>query len=110
MKFLTKINELGILKEQDEAPLPPGVVDANEATPQDIEAASAAEPATAPLSPESEVLLVRLLKKALVTTIDADDVTMIDDIGDINENNAKASLSKIIQIMKSYSTDLDIEL
>ena len=109
-KFLRTIYDLNLINEEDQAPPPPGVADANEATPQDIDTAPEVETEISTLSPESEVLLVRLLKKALVTTIDPDDVTMIDDMNDINENNAKSSLSTLIRIMKSYSTDLDIEL
>lgn len=62
------------------------------------------------LSPESEVLLVRLLKKALVTKINPEDVNNIASITDINEINAKQTLTMLINVMKKYSTDIDIEL
>tara|TARA_R110000772_G_scaffold81682_1_gene173628 strand:+ start:255 stop:542 length:288 start_codon:yes stop_codon:yes gene_type:complete len=62
------------------------------------------------LSPESEVLLVRLLKKALVTKINPEDVNTIASITDINEINAKQTLTMLINVMKKYSTDIDIEL
>jgi len=61
------------------------------------------------LSPESEVLLVRLLKKALVTEIDPEDVDTISSLSDINEVNAKDTLTMLINVMKKYSTDIDIE-
>ena len=61
------------------------------------------------LSPESEVLLVRLLKKALVTEIDPEDVDTIASLNDINEVNAKDTLSMLINVMKKYSADIDIE-
>jgi len=61
------------------------------------------------LSPESEVLLVRLLKKALVTEIDPEDVDTIASLNDINEVNAKDTLTMLIAVMKKYSTDIDIE-
>ena len=61
------------------------------------------------LSPESEVLLVRLLKKALVTEIDPEDVDTITSLNDINEINAKDTLTMLINVMKKYSTDIDIE-
>jgi hypothetical protein len=61
------------------------------------------------LSPESEVLLVRLLKKALVTEIDPEDVDTIASLNDINEVNAKDTLTMLINVMKKYSTDIDIE-
>ena len=84
-----------------------------ELPPEEVQPAPVEEPAPEPevetLSPESEVLLVRLLKKALVTEIDANDVDSISDMNDINENNAKLSLQILINIMKKYSTDIDIE-
>ena len=61
------------------------------------------------LSPESEVLLVRLLKKALVTEIDPEDVDTIASLNDINEVNGKDTLTMLIAVMKKYSTDIDIE-
>ena len=67
------------------------------------------EPEVQPLSPESEVLLIRLLKKALVTEIDPNDVDSISALGNINEKNAKESLKMLINIMKKYSADIDIE-
>jgi|MDTB01.1.fsa_nt_gb hypothetical protein len=67
------------------------------------------EPEVQPLSPESEVLLIRLLKKALVTEIDPNDVDTLSGLGDINEKNAKSSLKTLINIMKKYSTEVDIE-
>ena len=67
------------------------------------------EPGVERLSPESEVLLVRLIKKALVTEIDPNDVDTISDLGDINEKNAKSSLKMLINIMKKYSSDIDVE-
>jgi len=67
------------------------------------------EPEVEKLSPESEVLLVRLIKKALVTEIDPNDVDTISDLGDINEKNTKSSLKMLINIMKKYSSDIDVE-
>jgi hypothetical protein len=102
-KFLKTYNAI---LEQDEE-LPP-----EEVQPAPVEAPveePAPEPEVETLSPESEVLLVRLIKKALVTEIDANDVDSISDMNDINENNAKLSLQILINIMKKYSTDIDIE-
>ena len=98
MKFIKTINKI---LEQDEQ-LPPEEV-------QPAPEPAAPEPAVQQLSPESEVLLVRLIKKALVTEIDPNDVDSISALGDINENNAKESLKMLINIMKKYSTDIDIE-
>ena len=111
MKFLKKIYDLNLINEADESPPPPGA----EA------AASVEDPAPAPteepteevvteLSPESEVMYVRLLKKAMVMDIDPEDIDNINNIDDVNETNAKELLGNILQIMKSYSNDIDIEL
>ena len=98
-KFLKTYNAI---LEQDEE-LPP-----EEVPPPPVEE-PAPEPQVETLSPESEVLLVRLIKKALVTEIDPNDVDSISALGDINEKNAKESLKMLINIMKKYSTDIDIE-
>lgn len=68
----------------------------------------ASEPEVEQLSPEAEVLLVRLIKKALVTDIDSNDVDSISELSDINETNAKQSLQMLINIMKKYSQDIDV--
>ena len=85
--------------EQDEVPV-------EEVPVQDI---PIEEPKIETLSPESEVLLVRLLKKALVTEIDPEDVDTVSALNDINEVNAKDTLTMLINVMKKYSTDIDIE-
>lgn len=99
MKFIKTINKI---LEQDEQ-LPPEEV---QPAPEPV----APEPAVQQLSPESEVLLVRLIKKALVTKIDPNDINSIETLNDINENNAKESLKMLINIMKKYSTDIDVEV
>ena len=92
-KFLKIYN---IITEQDDVPAEELPVEEPEA---EVET----------LSPESEVLLVRLLKKALVTEIDPEDVDTIASLNDINEVNAKDTLTMLIAVMKKYSTDIDIE-
>jgi len=78
-------------------------------TPAATEAPPAPEqPEAEPLAPESEVLLVRLLAKALVMNIKPDDAEILENIGTINENNAKTALTKIINLMKTYSSDIDV--
>lgn len=96
LKFLKLYNTI---LEQDDAPV--------EEVP--VEEPPAAEPEVATLSPESEVLLVRLLKKAIVTKIEAEDIDTISALEDINEVNAKETLSMLIKIMQKYSTDIDID-
>jgi len=108
MKFLRTIYNLGLLNEQDGPPPPPG----GEAEPSEpAEAPSEADMETetvGTLSPESEVLFVRLLKKAVVMNIEPEDIRAIEELNDINENNAREALESIIRLMKKYSTEIDI--
>ena len=99
-KFLKQYNTI---LEQDEAEVP---VEEPAAAPVEQ---PAPEPETETLSPEAEVLLVRLLKKALVTKVNPNDIDKISLLADINETNAKESLTALINIMKQYSQDIDIE-
>lgn len=98
------IETLNTILEQDEELSPVDAPTALEPTEE-----LTPEPKVETLSPESEVLLVRLIKKALVTEIDPNDVDSISVLGDINEKNAKESLKMLINIMKKYSADIDIE-
>ena len=102
MKFLDRIAELGLLNEQDPVEAPP----APDAAPE----AAAGEEVITPLSPESEVMLVRLIKKAFVIKPDANDVTSIEEFEDINEKNAKEALQRLIQLMNSYTSEIDIDV
>ena len=95
-KFLKQYNKV---LEQDETMEVPA---------EDPVEAPVTEPQIEQLSPEGEVLLVRLIKKALVTKIEPSDVEALSDLSDINEVNAKASLEKLINIMKKYSQDIDV--
>ena len=99
-KFLEQYNKI---LEQDEAEVPV------EAPVEEPVAAPEPQPEAQTLSPESEVLLVRLIKKALVTKVNPNDIDQISVLADINETNAKESLTALINIMKKYSQDIDIE-
>jgi hypothetical protein len=111
MKFLKKIYDLNLINEADEAPPPPGAeADASVEDPAAAPTEEPTEEVVTELSPESEVMYVRLLKKAMVMNIEPEDIDNITDIGDVNETNAKKLLGQILQIMKKYSTDIDIEL
>jgi len=99
-KFLEQYNTI---LEQDEAEVPveePAAAPVEQPVP---------EPEAETLSPESEVLLVRLIKKALVTKVNPNDIDQISVLADINETNAKESLTALINIMKKYSQDIDVE-
>lgn len=85
--------------------------------PDDMGASAAPEAAPEPeadepqtFSPQSEVMLVRLLKQALIMDVKPDDIITINKIGDINENNAKDALTKIVTLMKVYSPDVGVEV
>ena len=101
-KFLHQYNKI---LEQDDAETNDTEIEFE--TPVE-EPATESEPEVQTMSPESEVLLVRLIKKALVTEIDSNDVDSINELSDINEINAKSSLQTLINIMKKYTTDIDI--
>ena len=108
MKFLKRIYDLNLINEADQAPPPPGAEIENTA---DVPVEEPTEEVVVtPLSPESEVMYVRLLKKAMVMKISPDDIDKISNIGDVNENNAKELFGSMLQIMKSYSNDIDIDV
>ena len=99
MKFLKKIYDLNLINEADEAPPPPG-----------MEAEEPAEEVTTPLSPEAEVMYIRLLKKAMVMKLDPEDLDAVVGLADINESNAKAVFADILRVIKSYSSEIDIDV
>jgi len=52
--------------------------------------------------------LVRLLPKALmIDTLEEREQSMLADIGEINENNAREVLKKIIPIIEKYAPSTD---
>jgi len=108
-QFLKYIHDLNIIPEQGPPP-PPGEQQSPDTGETDQEPVTEPEQTTEPLSPESEVLLVRLLKKALVINMDPNDVMMIDNMSEVNEVNAKQTLKELVQIMNSYSTTIDIDV
>ena len=104
MKFLKKIYDLNLINEAYEAPPPPGM-EAEEPA-----AAEAPEEVTTPLSPEAEVMYIRLLKKAMVMKLDPEDLDAVVGLADINESNAKAVFADILRVIKSYSSEIDIDV
>lgn len=103
-KFLYRLYQTGLLKEENPN-FEFGEPNFNAESPDEEPKAE-----TTTLSPESEVLLIRLLKKAMVMKLDPEDIDEIVDLNDVNETNAKQVLDKIIRIMKSYSTEIDIDV
>ena len=112
MGFLDKVEKLISEVEQNQTMQPAAPQPTNDPT-----NLTATQPANVPeepevevtkLSPESEVLLVRLIKKALATKIEPSDINELGDLEDINEKNAKEALKRFINIMKKYSSDIDV--
>ena len=111
MNFVNTIDKIINELQQGDMPNPESLSPNND--PSNLMATTPQEPEipeveVTKLSPESEVLLVRLIKKALATKIDAEDLTAIGDFEDINENNAKEALKRLINILKKYSSDIDV--
>jgi hypothetical protein len=107
-KFLKAYNK--VLEQDETEDIPREEPPVEEPAPEEPPAEEPApEPEVKQLSPEGEVLLVRLIKKALVTEIEPSDIDTLSELSDINEVNAKASLEKLINIMKKYSQDIDVE-
>lgn len=113
MKFTDLVNKkLKSLHEQvpgemapapfDPASMPSAVPAAPVPTPEPVETQK-------PLSPEGEVFLVRLLRKALFMNPGDIDEKVLKDLPEINETNAADVLTQIINIMKKYSSSIDIE-
>ena len=104
MKFLKKIYDLDLINEADEAPPPPGM-EAEEPVED-----TAPEEVTTSLSPEAEVMYIRLLKKAVVMKLDPEDLDDIVSLPDVNESNAKTVFADVLKVIKSYSTEIDIDV
>jgi hypothetical protein len=101
MKFLDIVqHRISTLQEQ--VPVEP-------AAPAPTPAVAPEPTLPAPLSPEGEVFLVRLLRKALFMNPGDLDEKSLKELPEINETNAADTLNKIIDIMKKYSSNIDVE-
>lgn len=114
MKFLNLINrKLEELHEQVPGEIPGmGPTDPTAVPPPPPQTAVTVPPPDAgpkPLSPEGEVFLVRLLKKALFLNPGDIDEKMLKDLPEINETNASEVLNSIVEIMKKYSNSIDVD-
>lgn len=108
LKLLNNLIKMHL--EQGETPAPDATLPQAGTSPAPEAPTPAAAAPTEPLSPEGEVMLIRLLKKALVMDVDENDLNSLDQIGDINETNAKAALQTIIKIMETYSSDTVLKM
>jgi len=66
------------------------------------------QPATKPLTPEGEVFLINLLRKALFMNPDDLELKSLKDLPDTNEKNASDVLNRIVRIMQVDSINLDV--
>lgn len=112
MKFVNIINQkLQAIAEQ--TPDVPGALPVDPAQLPNVAPGIPAAPqvgeTSKPLSPEGEVFLVRLLRKALFMNPGDLDEKMLADLPEINETNAADVLTQIIDVMKKYSTEIDVE-
>jgi hypothetical protein len=95
MKFLNRVNKIHRYIVED------GQDNPQQNQPQAEQPQAPANPE--PLSAEGEVMLVRLLKKALVIDIKPEDAETIQKMGDVNENNCRQVLNELITLIKLYS-------
>jgi hypothetical protein len=61
-----------------------------------------------PLTPEGEVFLIKLIKKALFLNPDDLELKTLKDLPEVDEKNASDVLSKIIKLMQVDAIDLDV--
>jgi len=61
------------------------------------------------LTPEGKVWLVGLLRKALFLNPGDKSLSSLEDLPEVNETNASEVLQKILNVMDSYSTNINID-
>lgn len=115
MKFLNIVNKkfLELNEQVPQQPMPgleqpiAAPTPAPAAVPPVVEPAAETE-TKGTLTPEGEVFLVRLLKKALFMNPGDLDEKTLKDLPEINETNASQVLTSIVDIMKKYSNSIDV--
>lgn len=106
MKFHNILKRYNIHVEQQEAEV--AQTDAAMPPADQVQAAPAGEPAAQPLSSEGEVMLVRLMKKALVLKPDDADTDSIVEMPEVNAQNAKQVLERLIALIRKYDPDVSL--
>jgi len=111
-KFHTLLNKTyrEIITEQEQPPVPAPAPE--QAAPTPVPEIQQQPPApTTPLTSEGETVLVRLLAKALLVDItdDVDEVS-IKDMTQINAQNDKDALVKLVSIIRKYDPSIKDEL
>jgi|GEM_PF-3236111 len=113
MKFISILEKkYKELNEQVPGEVPGQPVDLGIPSASPLPTPAAPEPAPAseqkPLTPEGEVFLVRLLRKALFMNPGDVDEKALKDLPEVNETNASDVLTSIVDIMKKYSNSIDV--
>lgn len=110
MKFNNALKNAYLLFEQEppESALPDAAMPQGDAVPAD-KPGSDLETKTDKLTPEGEVMLIRLLLKAFVLSPEPEDASEISKIQNVNANNASDVLKKIIGLVRKY-TDVDVNI
>lgn len=110
MKFNNALKNAYILFEQEppESALPDAAMPQADPMPPK-KPGPANEPETDKLTPEGEVMLVRLLLKAFVLSPEPEDASEISKIQNVNASNSKEVLTKIIGLIRKY-TDVDVNI
>jgi len=103
-KFNSILKRYGVLLEQDPSV---DVVQTDAAMPP-ADQVQAPEPEVQPLSSEGEVMLVRLLKKALVLKPDDADTDTIVGMPEVNATNAKQTLQGLVTLIRKYDPDTSL--
>lgn len=69
---------------------------------------SAEPPQQKPLTPEGEVFLINLIRKALFMNPDDLGLKTIKELPEVNAKNASEILDKIVKLMQVEAIDLDV--
>ena len=109
MKKFDKIYEQYLhLFEQTPVEAPQATPQTDAAMPPVADAAQPQEPQAQQMTSEGEAMLVRLLRKALVIAPDDTDADVINELPDINPNNAKQVLNQLVAFIRKYDPDVDL--
>jgi hypothetical protein len=110
VKFNDSLKNAYLLFEQEppESALPDAAMPQKDALPE-APPGPDLETKTDKLTPEGEVMLIRLLLKAFVLSPEPEDASEISKIQNVNANNAKEVLKKIIGLVRKY-TNVDVDI
>lgn len=107
-KFDQIFEKFSHLLEQTPVEMPQAAPQTDAAMPPPQAQAQAQEPQVQQMTSEGEAMLVRLLKKALVIAPDVTDADAINELPDVNPNNAKQVLNQLVTFIRKYDPDVDL--